>query len=217
MTDRTRTRPRIYICGPFRAESEYARRANVARAEAAALEVARAGAWYRCPHLHSAHFDGVPGLDDAYWLGLGLDLLAECDAAYLVPDAPDAGPSPTAAPWRHYLVPGTAWTSGGSLREVEVCDTDHRPVLQDAADLAFYLASWRHWGARGGAAAARMGSTADWLARMESEQQGGQQRAAACPLDPSCLNWRPGEACAGRVPLGECSGQPAGYRHEDAP
>lgn len=55
--DVSRRRPRAYVIGPFRANSEFLRRQNIARAERAALDLATLGFYYRCPHLHSAHFD----------------------------------------------------------------------------------------------------------------------------------------------------------------
>lgn len=135
-----RYRPRIYVIGPFRAPTELGRRRNVARAEDAALQLAKAGALYRCPHLHSAHFDGQePG--DAYWLELGMDLLAECDAAYLVEDAPDA-PSVSGGDGeqRSWLLP--RWLSKGSAAEVKWCREHGLTVLETPAQVAAFVKRW---------------------------------------------------------------------------
>ena len=130
-------KPRIYIIGPFRGATEYDRRSNIARAEDAAIDVAKAGAFYRCPHLHSAHFEGL--LTDEYWLGLGIDLLSECDAAYLVPDAADA-PMCTGGtgPQRAYLLP--RWLSRGSAAEVAWCVARGIPAFDSIRQVELLVA-----------------------------------------------------------------------------
>jgi hypothetical protein len=131
--------PRIYIIGPFRAPTELERRQNIARAEALALHVAEAGALFRCPHTHTAHFDGL--LTDAYWIALGLDMLSECDAAVLVKDHDGLMFVP---PWRFYLDPIRGRpTSHGSIAEVAWCEAHCRPVLRDEIDLAYFIEEWR--------------------------------------------------------------------------
>jgi hypothetical protein len=120
--------PRIYVIGPFRAPTEYERRANIARAEALALEVAKLGAHFFCPHTHTAHFDGL--LTDEYWIGLGLAWLAKCDAAVLVPG------------WQDYLNPASERSSHGSIAEMAWMLEHDRPVLLSADDLRAFVASW---------------------------------------------------------------------------
>mgnify|MGYP001568369708 CR=1 FL=1 len=135
-------RPRIYTVGPFSATTELERRRNIARAEEAALELARHGAYYRCPHLDSAHFDGQIG--DGYWLELGLDLLSECDAAYLVADAPAAPPCTDAGPQRAYLRPEwPLWLSYGSVAEVAWCEAHNVPMLTRLAEAVAFIRRWR--------------------------------------------------------------------------
>lgn len=148
-------KPRIYIIGPFRAPTELERRQNIARAEEAALAVARAGAYYRCPHLHSCHFDGQ--LDDAYWLGLGMDLLGECDAAFLVQDR--AGW--TTGSQRTYLLPGEA-ASTGSIAEVEFCKRRGLEVLTDLVEVEAFVRCW---------ACGDRGRFADWRRRAAEGEQ----------------------------------------------
>lgn len=141
--DVSRRRPRAYVIGPFRTNSEFLRRQNIARAERAALDLATLGFYYRCPHLHSAHFDGL--LKDDYWLDLGLDLLAECDCAYLVPDESEALRScefgGSLVP-RAYLLPG-CYHSAGSAAEVEWCRERGVPVLASVQELRRFLDAWR--------------------------------------------------------------------------
>ena len=126
MSETTR-KPRIYTIGPFRAPTEFQRRQNIARAEALALAIARLGAFYRCPHLHSAHFDGEG--DDAYWLALALDMMSECDAAVLVPGPP-------------YLQAERPGASHGSIAEVRWCEANGRPVLQDMDEVRAFVDAW---------------------------------------------------------------------------
>lgn len=138
--------PRIYIIGPFRAATEFGRRANIARAEKLALQVAATGAHFFCPHTHTAHFDGM--LPDDYWIELGMSWLAECAAAVLVPDSPD-GPQIEggAGPQRLYLLPGVAlhgsrYASHGSIAEVAWCKDNGRPVLANLVDLCRFVDAW---------------------------------------------------------------------------
>lgn len=72
----------IYICGPFRAPTDWGRVQNIRRAEAAALEVWRAGMVALCPHMNTANFDGAA--PDGVWLAGDLELLRRCDAVLLV-------------------------------------------------------------------------------------------------------------------------------------
>jgi hypothetical protein len=71
----------VYIAGAFRAATPWAVHRNVARAEAAALQVAEAGAMPVCPHKISEHFDGL--LTDAFWLAGTMELMRRCDAVYI--------------------------------------------------------------------------------------------------------------------------------------
>jgi hypothetical protein len=130
-------RPRCYIIGPFRAQTELGRRQNIAAAERTALNVAAVGYFYRCPHLHSAHFDGQ--LDDAYWLALGLDLLSECDVAYLVPDP--ACPEGMLL-GRSWLDPTGGCVSTGSTAEVAWCYEHGIPVFYNEKQLRSFVDNW---------------------------------------------------------------------------
>ena len=137
--------PRIYIVGPFRATTEYMRRANIARAEAAALGVQSAGAFFRCPHTHTAHFDGLGS--DSYWLALALDMLSECDAALLARDSPQADGGLTRHPWdRAYLDKDHHCKSSGSIDEVEWCRQHKIPVFATIGQLTDFIQQWNEMG-----------------------------------------------------------------------
>jgi len=76
--------PVVFVAGPFRGANEYERRQNIARAEALALEVWRAGFAAITPHLNTAHFqDAAP---DDVWLQGDLAILARCDAMIVTDD-----------------------------------------------------------------------------------------------------------------------------------
>ena len=128
--------PRIYTIGPFRAPTEFQRRQNIARAEALALAIARLGAFYRCPHLHSAHFDGEG--DDAYWLALALDMMSECDAVALVADMDGSYGSD-----RRYLDAEGSEASHGSIAELNSAEDSGLPVLWTESDLRAFVEGWR--------------------------------------------------------------------------
>ena len=71
----------VAVIGPFRADTEYERRKNIAIAEELALQVWRLGCFAMCPHLNSAHFqDAAP---DEVFLAGGLEILGRCGFAAL--------------------------------------------------------------------------------------------------------------------------------------
>lgn len=76
----------IYIAGPYRASHAWALEQNVRRAEAWALEVARAGGIPLCPHTLNRFFFGVPGLsEEDFWIPGMLELLRRSDGVLLIP------------------------------------------------------------------------------------------------------------------------------------
>ena len=120
--------PRIYIAGPFRGATEYDRRRNVSAAEWLALRVARLGAFVRCPHTMTAHFEGQ--CTDAYWLASGMDMLAECSALALV-EGHEA-----------YLRPDKPWASRGTIAEVQEAVRRGIPVLRSEAEVRLFVEEW---------------------------------------------------------------------------
>lgn len=73
----------VYIAGPFRAPTPWEIECNIREAEAAALEVARAGFVPVCPHTMYRHFD--KSLPDEFWLEASTRLLERCDGMLLLP------------------------------------------------------------------------------------------------------------------------------------
>jgi nucleoside 2-deoxyribosyltransferase len=72
----------IYVAGPFRAANAWEIEQNVRRAEAAALEVWRAGAVAICPHANTRFYQGA--LPDAVWMEGELEILRRCDAVLVL-------------------------------------------------------------------------------------------------------------------------------------
>lgn len=71
----------IYIAGPYRADCGYKIDENIRRAREAAAEVWECGAAALCPHLNSAHMDGM--IEDREFLRGGLAMLERCDAVFV--------------------------------------------------------------------------------------------------------------------------------------
>lgn len=67
---------RVYIAGPFRAQSQWGVTQNIRAAEVNALAVWRAGHVAICPHLNSQNFTGA--VPDAYFLHGDLEILRVC-------------------------------------------------------------------------------------------------------------------------------------------
>jgi hypothetical protein len=86
MTDLSK--PIVFISGPFRGPHHFAIHENICRAERLSLEVWKAGGVGLCPHLNTAHFQGV--LLDRVWLTGDLKLLYVSDAILMTPDWQDS-------------------------------------------------------------------------------------------------------------------------------
>ena len=72
----------VYVAGPYRAPTPEGIEANIQRARAVAVELWRSGYAVICPHLNTAHFDGLA--PDEVWLRGDLAIIARLD-----PQAPD--------------------------------------------------------------------------------------------------------------------------------
>ena len=73
----------VYIAGPYRANSAWEIEQNIREAEKIALHVWANGMVALCPHTQTRFYQGF--LPDALWLAGDLELLARCDAVFLVP------------------------------------------------------------------------------------------------------------------------------------
>jgi hypothetical protein len=76
------TMPRIYVAGPFRAETPYQIERHIRAAEDLGLVVAKMGAVPVIPHtMYRYYQDSLP---DEFWLEAGLSILSTCHAVAVV-------------------------------------------------------------------------------------------------------------------------------------
>ncbi len=72
----------IYLAGPFRSKTQWGITQNVQRAERVSLELWKQGWVVVCPHKMTEHFQNE--CPDKLWLDGCLELLARCDAIYML-------------------------------------------------------------------------------------------------------------------------------------
>lgn len=72
----------VYIAGPFRAANDNGVEANIGRAEALGLEVAKLGASPVIPHANTRSLHHH--IDEDFMLAATLELMRRCDALVLV-------------------------------------------------------------------------------------------------------------------------------------
>lgn len=72
----------IFVCGPYRADTDNERRANIEAARTVAVEVWRKGHYALCPHTNSAWMSGV--CDEQQFLDGAMEMLRRCDAIVVV-------------------------------------------------------------------------------------------------------------------------------------
>ena len=113
-----KSKPVIYVGGPFRGKNHWDIAQNIRRAEALGLEVWRLGAVALVPHLNTAHFQNA--LPDDVWLKGDLELLRRCDGIIVTPD------------WRG---------SAGTRAEVDFAAGLSMPVFHEIEELAGWLRS----------------------------------------------------------------------------
>lgn len=104
---------RVYIIGPYRADTELGIALNVGRAAAVWRELTEAGYHAFCPHTASGPLDfhnGAP-LGDRFWLDWTLEELRRSDACVLVPDADGL------TPMHDSLGAAAEWLEADALRK----------------------------------------------------------------------------------------------------
>jgi len=72
----------IMVCGPYRADTHWGTTRNIERARSTAATLWGQGWDVFCPHMNTAHFDGI--CDDSVWLAFGLRMMTHCDAVYMM-------------------------------------------------------------------------------------------------------------------------------------
>jgi len=68
----------VYVAGPYRGDID----ANIEHAREAAQRLWSLGYAVVCPHLNTAHFDGL--IPDEEFLAGDLEILKRCDAIYML-------------------------------------------------------------------------------------------------------------------------------------
>lgn len=106
----------IFVAGPYRADTEYGVHQNIARAEAAAIELWKLGLSVICPHKNTAYFGGAT--DDQVWLAGDLEQLRRCDALFLVKGYEQ---------------------SEGALGEIKLAKELDLPIFEDLDEVAQWL------------------------------------------------------------------------------
>lgn len=111
----------VYICAPYRADTEHEVRRNIERARGCAESVWCAGAVALCPHLNTGWFGGL--VPEHTFLDGDCELIRRCDAVYV--DVTEVGPSLTA----------------GMKQEVEAAKRHHVPVLISMSEVRRFIAT----------------------------------------------------------------------------
>lgn len=72
-----------YIAGPYRGANSLDVSHHIESARDVAAELWRRGYYALCPHMNTAHFDGI--VDDRVFLDGALELMRRCDLVVLAP------------------------------------------------------------------------------------------------------------------------------------
>lgn len=115
----------VFIAGPYNAQTREGIEANIVNAWEYAVELARRGIGFLCPHLNSIHFhDEVKNQPESFWYKMYLRMLLDCDAVLAMP----------------------AWgTSSGARDEVELAERFDIPRFFPASPYDLdALSSWYH-------------------------------------------------------------------------
>ena len=107
---------KIYVAGPYRAETVAGIDYNITMARRLAIEVWKLGAAAFCPHLNSGFMDGV--VPDKNFLDGDMDFLRICDGMIVVPGYEK---------------------SKGTLAEIKLADSLKIPVFMDLYVLREWL------------------------------------------------------------------------------
>jgi hypothetical protein len=74
-------RPVAYVAGPYRGINAFDVSRNIESARLVAAALWRQGYYALCPHMNTAHFDGI--VDDRVFLDGALELMRRCDLVVL--------------------------------------------------------------------------------------------------------------------------------------
>ncbi len=74
----------VFISGKYRGDIS----ANIAHARAASIRLWQHGYVALCPHMNTAHFDGM--CPDSVWLAGDIEMMKRCDAVYMLSNWKDS-------------------------------------------------------------------------------------------------------------------------------
>lgn len=72
----------VFISGPYRSTTKLGISQNIKVARKAAIKLWREGYAVICPHMNTAHFDGI--CEDSVWLEGDLEIMRRCDAVFFL-------------------------------------------------------------------------------------------------------------------------------------
>ena len=73
----------VYISGPYRAKTVWGVKQDIRHAEEYAVKYWKLGYAVICPHMNTAHLDGVVSED--FFLKGDLEILVRCDICVMIP------------------------------------------------------------------------------------------------------------------------------------
>ncbi len=78
----------VFISGKYRGKDYQEIESNIQKAKTAAIELWKLGYAVICPHLNTAHFDGI--CPDEVWLAGDIEIMKRCDAVYFLDNWKDS-------------------------------------------------------------------------------------------------------------------------------
>jgi len=130
------SKPLIYVCGPFRAETGEEIDQNIQNAVDTAVELAGMGFQPICPHLLGMRWPKhMTRMNDQFWLDLTMEVMRRCDVIFCL----------------------SRWgDSVGCAAEIREANRLKIPWLQEFSEALGFLAGWEE--AQKGGAYGRFGS-----------------------------------------------------------
>lgn len=109
---------RVYVAGPYRANTTWGIHQNIYRAKCLGLQIAKMGMNPFVPHANTGYYDGeVP---EQFWLDADIEWLACCDCLFVLPGSD---------------------TSSGTQGEIAYCEAHSIPVFHTLDGLAKFANS----------------------------------------------------------------------------
>lgn len=107
---------KVYIAGPYRAQTTWGIHRNIENAKSWGLEVAKLGGNPFIPHANTGYYDGE--LPCQYWLDADIEWLEFCDCMFVMPGSE---------------------ASEGVANEIAYCELQGIPVYHTLAGVAKHI------------------------------------------------------------------------------